>query len=185
MNWRENEHIIGSLVANEWPHVFMRGSSGGGAERKRKIPMHRISLREADGYAIHELDLFVQKLQALGVLDERYMYHAFHPSRLKLITTTGTPHRQNGPRANEIFCLSARDIEQKNPNSNLLEYIQEGAEADQSNDGIFAIYHKDLLVHFEKGTPVREGDEHFRFKYPENKLEALQGLVRVDNCWGS
>lgn len=159
------------------------GSPPGNSEKRDKVQTFKISLKEADDYIKNTHDVFIEKLNKLKLLDDRFVYHAFLPSRLTLTIENGTPHRQEKPRANEIFCMSSDDVRNLHLEMKLLDYVQLRAEKDDSDHGIFAIYDKNQLAPYidsEEDEP-----EHYVFKDPQNKQAALVAIVRVDHPWGA
>src|SRR3989344_2135273 len=66
-------------------------------------PLYEISLAKAWD-TVSEGALLAQELRKLGLYGPQFAYSAFVPTQLDLVLSTGTYHRQNGPRHNFIDC---------------------------------------------------------------------------------
>jgi hypothetical protein len=140
------------------------------------IKVHKISFKEADGgYTCSEQDILENELSKLGLYSPGLGYSAFNPALLRLVLETGTFHRQDQSRKDNIDCckvdLSISEI-RDNDETDLIHYIDCSAE---NNKGAFAVYDLSLLKEREE----EGGHPYYQFKNPENKLEALLAVVEV------
>ena len=116
------------------------------------IKVHKISFEEADGgYTCSEQDILRRELKRLGLFGPEFRYSAFNPALLGLVLETGTFHRQDQPRRNDIDCCKVdpssseiRDCEEYD----LIHYIDSSAER---NRGAFVVYDFSKLKGKEEG----------------------------------
>lgn len=164
------------------PHIFARGGAGVSSEKTR-VSVRKISVSEADGYVKTDQDVLVEQLKEIGLFGNQYLYHAFPPARKAMVLNTGTPHRQNGPRANEIDCLAADELG-TNDDTNIFDYMASARGARNFDFGVIAVYDKKSL----EPRKIMEGDDHpshpyYQFKDPTHKRAALVAVVEIHGLY--
>ena len=136
-------------------------------------PIHKISFNEADGgYTCSEQEVLKKELSKLNLYSSEFAYSAFKPALSNLVLKTGTFHRQNHPRKNEIDCCilnSSKSEIRDDHEYDLVHYLDLTAE---KNKVTFAVYDKSKLK--EMCHP------YYKFKEPNKKLKALLAIIKAN-----
>lgn len=158
---------------------------------RQRVPVHEISFKDADGYVITEQDVLKRELKKLGLYGKSFAYSAFPPNRLDIILQTGTFHRQDRPRKDEIDCCildppgkekGIRD----NDEYDLVHYMTVANR--DSRFATFAVYDLDQLetlkyIDRETGEVTDVGHPYYQFKDLQRKRKALLAVIKVVDFW--
>ncbi|GEM_PF-7006322 len=144
-----------------------------------RIRPFAIDFNKADGYAVTRQDILREKLTPRGLFGPQFGYSAFKAELIPLVLTTGTFHREEFSRRNDMDCCAVDHPQNPglvgiyhNADHGLDDYL------DRGEDMAFAVYD---LSHLKER--VVNGQAHtfpyFSFKDPDNKLDALRAVVNV------
>lgn len=147
------------------------------------IPVYRIQgFVEADGYVVKEQDVLKKKLKKLGLYGKQFGYSAFNPELLEMVIATGTFHRQDYPRANQIdCCLVDKNGEIRHEeNKDIVSYMESSS---VGKEGCFLVCRLDKLQGriADEDLGIRWDETHYEFIDPDKKKEAVVAIIVIQD----
>lgn len=150
-------------------------------DRISQVPVHEISFKDVDGYAVNDQERLQEELKKLKLFGEQFGYSAFSPDLLPLVLKTGTYRHTSGREEETVYCCEVREdpieptkITDGGDCIDLVGYMVL-CESQGITFATFAVYDLEQLEEVSC--------DEFRFKNQDNKLGVLVSVVKVNDFW--